>query len=96
MSKYRLTRLAERDVIDIYLYSTEHFGEAQAERYNNGLSARFFDLANRPPLGRDYSHVKSGVRRAEYVSHSIYYRPAEEGVVILRILHQRMDPARWL
>ena len=37
-----------------------------------------------------------GVRRYESVSHAIYYRPTQSGILILRVLHGRMDPARHL
>ena len=53
-------------------------------------------LAEHPLFGRDYGHVKPNIRRAEYKSHSIYYQTQTRGIFILRILHQRMDPVRWL
>lgn len=92
----RLTRDAERDVLDIYLYTLEHFGLAQAESYTSELAARFLMLAAQPSLGRDFGDIHPGVLRANQRSHAIYYRSAADGILILRILHQKRDPARHL
>ena len=93
---YRLSQNADRDVIDIYHFSVDYFGESQAERYVAGLEEQLQMLAERPLFGRDNGHVKPNIRRAEYKSHSIYYQTQTRGIFILRILHQRMDPVRWL
>ncbi len=93
---FRLTRDAERDVTDIYLFTLERFGRAQADSYTAEIFARFETLAAQPILGRDFGAVHPGARRANQGSHAIYYRPTADGILILRILHQRMDPARHL
>jgi hypothetical protein len=43
---FRLTREAEEDVADIYRYSFENFGEAQADAYHDGLEDGFRLLAD--------------------------------------------------
>lgn len=93
---FRLTRDAERDVLDIYLYTLRHFGRTQAETYASDLFARFSAIAAQPSLGRDFGDVHPGARRANQGSHAIYYRSDTEGILVLRILHQKMDPARHL
>jgi toxin ParE1/3/4 len=95
-SRFSLTRHAERDVLDIYLYTLKHFGPAQADKYTSELFARFSAVAARPSLGRDFGDIHAGARRANQGSHAIYYRPDAYGILILRILHQKMDPARHL
>lgn len=42
-------------------------------------------------LARDFSHVKPGFRRVRYVRHYIYFKSADEGVYVERILHDAMD-----
>jgi len=93
---FRLTREAEADIVDIYRYSVENFGEAQADTYHDGLSDCFRLLADTPLIGRDYGFLRPGLRRYEHASHSVYYRLADTGILILRVLHRRMDPARHL
>ena len=95
-NSFRLTRHAERDVLDIYLYTLKHFGPAQADRYTSDLSARFSAIAVEPTLGRDFGDIHPRARRVNQGSHAIYYRPDADGILILRILHQKMDPARHL
>ena len=93
---FLLTREAEADVIDIYRYSVENFGETQADTYHDGLSDCFRLLADTPLIGRDYGFLRLGLRRYEHASHSVYYRLTDTGLLILRVLHRRMDPARHL
>lgn len=95
-NSFRLTRDAERDVLDIYLYTLEHFGLAQTEKYTSLLADRFAALAAEPSLGRDFGDIHPGARRGTQGSHAIYYRAGPDGILILRILHQKMDPARHL
>ena len=94
MRTYKLTLDADRDVAQIFLDGLELFGAAQAEKYALGMSGHFAFLAEKKKRGSDYDHVLPGLRRSEYVSHAIYYRHTDYGVLILRILHGRMDPAR--
>ena len=47
-------------------------------------------------FGADYGFVIKGVRRYEAVSHAIYYRSTGADILVLRVLHGRIDPARHL
>lgn len=96
MTKIDFTRDAERDLINVFLYGIEHFGAGQAERYLNSINAKIQMAAEHPDFGADYGVVITGVRRYESVSHAIYYRPTQSGILVLRVLHGRMDPARHL
>ncbi len=69
---YRTTRLADQDIIDIYVHGVTAFGIDQAERYYEGMVSVFELLAENPhldasknrsqwPPGRD-SLVGSAVR----------------------------------
>ena len=59
MASYQLTEDAEGDVDGFYEYSILHFGLQQARDYVSGLHGCFGNLADRPRLGRDFSHVKA-------------------------------------
>ena len=96
MTKIELTLDAERDLIAIYLYGVEHFGHAQAERYAETLNAKLTIAAENPSFGAEYSFVRNGLRRCECVSHAIYFRATASGILVLRILHGRMDPGHHL
>ncbi|TWS22632.1 type II toxin-antitoxin system RelE/ParE family toxin [Tsukamurella sputi] len=40
--------------------------------------------------------IRDGYRRYTVGSHLIFYRARSEGVDVVRVLHQRMDPTRHL
>ncbi len=46
--KYVLTRQAEEDLIQIYLYGQKTFGPLQAEKYHNSLEQAFERIAKNP------------------------------------------------
>ena len=96
MGQYKLTQDADRDVAQIYQDGSDMFGAIQAEKYARDMAKRFSFLAEKKIQGADCSHVVPQLRRADYVSHAIYYRHTDYGVLILRILHGRMDPGRHL
>ncbi len=96
MTKIEFTHDAERDLINIFFYGIEHFGPVQAERYLESTNAKIKMAAEHPDFGADYGFVVEGVRRYESVSHAIYYRPTQSGILILRVLHSQMDPTRHL
>jgi toxin ParE1/3/4 len=72
------------------------WGLAQAEKYILGLHETFQMLVEFPDLGRDASDIRPGYRKIETASHSIFYRKTGDGVLIVRVLHQRMDFGRHL
>lgn len=94
MPNYRLSRLAAEDVADIADYTIEQFGINQARRYRDGLETCFQTLADNPMLGRSASELAPNLKRFEHQSHVVFYVPEEDDVLIVRILHRRMDPPR--
>ncbi len=96
MNGIEFTNDAERDLIDIYIYSVEHFGVPQAENYVESLHAKISVAAENPSFGVDYGFVREGVRRLESQSHAIYFHRSTAGIRILRVLGRRMDPGKHL
>lgn len=89
MSDYGLTKRAEADLFDIFLFGYEQFGSKQAEAYAAELEHVFQLLADNPRMGREAEAILPGVRRHEHGSHVILYEEASSGVVILAIVHRR-------
>jgi toxin ParE1/3/4 len=96
MAKFELTRAADRDLADIYIYSHAQFGERQADDYLNGLESCFARLAEMTDLGRSIEHIRAGYYRFSHARHVIFYNKIAEGVRIVRVLHVAMDPERHL
>ena len=96
MPRYVLSRRSDQDIDDITQTTIDKWGIGQAEIYVLGLHASFQLLASAPELGRDASNIRSGYRRFETASHVVFYRITSDGILIVRILHQRMDFRRHL
>lgn len=87
MSSYKLSRRADRELLEIYLYGLEQFGPLQAARYKAELDRCFELLASMPRMGRAADHLRQGVRRHEHVSHVILYKEFKQHIRILAIVH---------
>ena len=94
MAKFRLSRLAEADLLDIATYTLHTWGQDQAVRYVDDLEACCQKLAENPELGRACDYVRPGLRRMEHGRHVLFYRIPAKGILVSRILHQRMLPER--
>ncbi len=94
MRRYRLSRAAARDLSAIWDYSDAHWGEVQADRQFGAIRAACEGLANGTRLPSPADAVREGYLKHPVGSHMIYLRRDAEGrFLIVRILHQRMDPA---
>jgi toxin ParE1/3/4 len=93
---FRISRRAERDLLSIGEYSLRTSGAAQAARYIDELEDCCLTLADNPGLGRRCDDVRPGLRRLEHGKHVVFYRQEPGGILVSRILHQRMLPDRHL
>ncbi|CAA7627298.1 Toxin ParE1 [Candidatus Terasakiella magnetica] len=92
---FRLSPRAETDLEDIWLYSFKNWSLEQADRYHNAIVEAFNDLATGRKGGRSVD-IRDGYFKHQVGSHMVYYRFTEAGLVVVRILHQRMDVGRHL
>jgi toxin ParE1/3/4 len=92
MAWYRFSRMAETDLLGIATYTLNTWGQDQTVSYIDGLEACCRRLVSNPKLGRACDQVRPGLRRMEYGRHVLFYRVEAEGIVLSRILHQRMLP----
>jgi toxin ParE1/3/4 len=89
---FRLTRRTDADLTEIVRYTLDRWGTQQTARYIDQMETLFNLLAANPRMGRACDEVARGVRRSEHGRHVVFYRPRRRGILILRILHQRMVP----
>ena len=90
MHKHRLSKRADSDIAGIADYTVKQFGIRQARRYRDGLEKIFLRLVEYPNSGRSAWHLAPGLRRMNFESHAIFFLHGEGGVLIVRVLHQRM------
>ena len=85
------SRAAENDLLEIFLYSIEHHGLEQAERYKNQLEKAFQIISENPTIAQLRDEITPPVRIYPAQKHIIIYSILEDShtVNILRIRHQR-------
>lgn len=91
MASFRFSVRAEEDLVEIYSYGILQFGYSQARKYIEGLEETLLRLAFGPFLGKESSLLYPGLREFIYKSHMVFYLIEEDGVLIVRILHQSRD-----
>ena len=94
MARFRFSRRAETDLLDIGAYTLRTWGKRQAARYLRELESCCKTLAGSPDLGRRCDEIRPGLRRLEHGRHVVFYRKERGGILVARILHQRMLPDR--
>ncbi len=75
-------------------YTLHTWGQIQAARYIGELEVCCQRLADNPALGRPFDEVRPGLRRLEHGKHVVFYHQERGGILVSRILHQRMLPDR--
>ncbi|MFY8093409.1 MAG: type II toxin-antitoxin system RelE/ParE family toxin [Niveispirillum sp.] len=95
--RFHLSPAARGDLSDIWNYSVDHWGEAQAERYLPPIQEACERLRERlrekPLLGSGCDFVRPGYRCLPVQSHRLFYRLGDDGHVdVIRILHKAMQP----
>lgn len=96
MKTLRLSRRAASDLEAIFDYSLETFGLKRASDYRDGLRTVFSELLEGSRAGRAVDTVRRGLRRENYESHAVFFRRDDQGIFVVRVLHQRRDFKRHL
>ena len=92
MARFRFSRRAEADLLNIGRYTIRTGGETHADRSIRQLENCCRLIADDPALGRPCDEIRPGLRRIEKGKHIVFYRETPAGIQISRILHQRMLP----
>lgn len=89
---YRLSRLAEQDLIALFLDGVGRFGLAQAEAYHDLLANTFEFLADNPQAARLREEIDPPVRIHPVQAHLVVYRVNDDGdVFVIRVRHGHED-----
>jgi len=94
--RYQFTDKAERDLESSIDYTAQEWGASQANTYLDGKESRAQLLAENPGLGTARETLFEGLLSFFYKSHILYYKKQARGTMIVRILHQHMDPVKHL
>ena len=90
---YKISKQAEIDLKNIWLYTFEEWSIEQADYYFDLIMDEIEYISKNPKSGKDYNEIRKGYFRSRVKSHFIFYRInfKEECIEIIRILHQQMD-----
>jgi len=109
--RLRLTRQAEADIEAVLEQTFLEFGRIQVERYSAIISKALDMIAERPDrpsararpeIGPDVRafHLALAAERRSAASHLVYFLSRRTGdgeeIIVLRLLHERMEPRRHL
>jgi len=87
---------AKKDLIGIWRYSFNEWGEAQADKFLAEIEAGIAQLKHNPKLGRPREEVRAGYRSLPVNRHIVYYLLTPSVIRIVRVLHAQTDPDRHL
>lgn len=96
-SRVRLSALADQDLDAILDRGVLEFGADVTATWLAGFNDVLALLADYPFSGRQRPDLgPDNLRSRAYRSHVLIYQPSDEEVLIVRLLHQRMDTKRHL
>ena len=88
---YRLTPAAESDLTDIWRYGAQTWSADQADRYLDTLITGFELITDQPEMSRLRTEFSPPLRIFPTGSHLVVYTADNQGVTVLRVLHNRRD-----
>ncbi len=91
MSLYVFSKGAENDLVEIYHYGFINYGENKADLYIEALKEKCQFLADMPNLYPDCDEFNPPVKIHHHQKHLIIYVIETDGLLIVRVLHERMD-----
>lgn len=92
----RFTAQADADIIACYLHGFMNFGQAQAERYEQGLRHVIDLIADNPRIAVERPEYTPPVRVHHHAKHYIVYLIEEDHILIARVLRDEVDLTRQL
>jgi toxin ParE1/3/4 len=87
---------AEADLIGLWVYSFENWGEAQADRYLAALENGIRQLGESPRNGKPRDELREGYWSKRLEHHVVFYTFTDAELRIRRVLHEVMDVGRHL
>lgn len=92
----RISGPARRDLEEIGAYTGREWGTRQKKKYLGLIRSQLIALREHPKTGTPRNDIAKELRACAIEKHIVYYRETESALTVVRILHQRMDPARHL
>ncbi len=89
--RIRISEPARRDLKQLGDYTQREWGAAQKRKYLGQIKDGFRALRDTPGMGAPRDEIATGLRAHPVRRHVIFYRDSEGELLIVRVLHERMD-----
>jgi len=102
MARILQRRAARRDLIQHFVYLAEHAGLETARRFRRAAEATYAELGGMPRIGSPGKLGEGKFARVRlwrvqgFEKYLILYQPADDGIVIERVIHAAEDYQRIL
>jgi len=90
MNQFRVSAAARADLDDLWVYIAHDNVEA-ADKFIQLLVDKFPKRAGWPEIGRQREELSPRLRSLAAGQYVIFYRPLENGIEIVRVLHGARD-----
>ncbi len=95
MGNYKLSKVAQEDLIRIHQYGVRRFGEAQADTYYFALFEQFETIVRESYLFQEVDYIRKGYRRCVCGVESIYYQINDDTIEIMAIIGRQKIEGRF-
>lgn len=89
--KYQFRPAALRDLSQIWAYTANQWSIAQADRYISEITKKIENATKTTQAGSPVAGFQYDYRKLSIGAHHIYYRLVDGKMLVVRILHERMD-----
>jgi toxin ParE1/3/4 len=87
---------ASQDIDAVFDYTDGRWGLDQAITYTLGIKSTLQQICGGKRRGRRIPQLAAAYLSVSYQSHYLIYRETRQSIVLIRILHQRMNIGRHL
>lgn len=91
-----LTEQAQLDYEDILLYTLQNWGEQQYSVYAALLDQALLTLQENSVIGYHPRQLPTSYKALHVSRHLIIYRVEDKTIIVLRVLHDKMDLSRHI
>ena len=91
MARIVKARSAESDLLEIWDYIASESSSGRADKFVDRLDGVLSLLAEQPYMGRSRDELGRTLRSHPVGNYVILYRPLDDGIVVVRVVHGHMD-----
>lgn len=96
MRRLELTEIARADLRSIRRYSGRTWGQDRTAQYMVALGDAMKSLVAATDISRSRDDIRPGLRMVASGRHCIFFEADQSRVLVVRVLHDRMDYRRHL